>query len=190
MTLSPSVPPTVCLNPSLSLSVYLSPSSMQHQSFSSGNELFSLLSVSLSHSSSQLAITAYLLSLSLSPPLSLYLAGYIRSSVCCLGLWQPVSYPKWFWHAHACECALTHLASMCVCWCLFCVCPCPVRLILLMNWKQSNEVPRVSVNWISQWEQTPFSLCCLEFKSIITQWNKFLFVPVFLFAFTHTTLEV
>ncbi len=86
MTLSPSLPPAVCLNPSLSLSVYLSPSPMQHHSFSSGNELFYLLSASISHSSSQLAITAYP-----PPPPPPYLAGYIGSSVCCLGLWQPVS---------------------------------------------------------------------------------------------------
>lgn len=35
------------------------------------------------------------------PPLSppLYLAGYIRSSVRSLGLWQPVSYSEWFWYS-------------------------------------------------------------------------------------------
>lgn len=41
--------------------------SMQHHSFSSGIELLCLLSASLSHSSSRLAITAYLLSPSLPP---------------------------------------------------------------------------------------------------------------------------
>lgn len=41
----PSLPPVVYLNPSLSLSVYFLPSSMQHHSFSSGNELFCLLSL-------------------------------------------------------------------------------------------------------------------------------------------------
>lgn len=45
MTLFPSLPPVVYLNPSLSLSVYFLPSSMQHHSFSSGNELFCLLSL-------------------------------------------------------------------------------------------------------------------------------------------------
>lgn len=142
MTLSPSLPPTVCLNPSLSLSVYLSPSPMQHHSFSSGNELFCLRSASLSHSSSRLAITAYLLSLP--PP---YFAGYIRSTVRCLGLWQPVSYSKWFWCVHVrANSAVKACVCQCVCWCLSCVCSCPVRLISLMSWKQSNEVPCVSVN--------------------------------------------
>lgn len=41
----PSLPAVVYLNPSLSLSVYFSPSSMEHHSFSSGNELFCLLSL-------------------------------------------------------------------------------------------------------------------------------------------------
>lgn len=45
MTLFPSLPPVVYLNPSLSLSVYFLPSSMQHHSFSSGNELFCVLSL-------------------------------------------------------------------------------------------------------------------------------------------------
>ena len=92
MTLSPSLPPDVCLNPSLSLSVYLPPSPMRHRSFSSGNELFCLLSLILSTGNNSLS----------SPPSSpppLYLAGYIGSSVRCLGLWQPVSYSKWFWHS-------------------------------------------------------------------------------------------
>ena len=87
MTLSPSLPPDVCLNPSLSLSVYLPPSPMRHRSFSSGNELFCLLSLILSTGNNSLS----------SPPSSpppLYLAGYIGSSVRCLGLWQPVSYSK------------------------------------------------------------------------------------------------
>lgn len=111
MTLSPSLPPAVCLNPSLSLSVYLSPSPMQHHSFSSGNELFCLLSASPSHSSPRLAITAFL-----SPPLSpLYLAGYIGSSVCCLGLWQPVSYSKWLWHCvHVSVCNTVHTVHVSV----------------------------------------------------------------------------
>lgn len=59
MILSPSVPPTVCLNPSLSLSVYRSPSPMQHHS--SCKKPFRLHAASLSHSPSRLAITAYLL---------------------------------------------------------------------------------------------------------------------------------
>lgn len=54
MTLSPSRAPAVLRNPSLSLSAYFSPSPMQHHSSSSGSAL-------LSHLSSRLAITAYLL---------------------------------------------------------------------------------------------------------------------------------
>lgn len=101
--------------------------SMQHHSFSSGIELLCLLSASLSHTSSRLAITAYLL-----PPPS-YLTGYIGSSVCCLGLWQPVSDSGT--HVHGSMCGV---GNLCVCQgacCLSCVCSCPVSLILLMKWK-------------------------------------------------------
>lgn len=106
--------------------------SMQHHSFSSGSELLCLLSASLSHTSSRLAITAYLLSLPPFPP-SPYLTGYIGSSVCCLGLWQPVSDSGTRVHGSMCG-----VGNVCVCQgvcCLSCVCSCPVSLILLMKWK-------------------------------------------------------
>lgn len=128
MTLSPSLALTVRLNPSLSLSVYFSPSPMQHHSLSSGNELLCLLPPSppsLSHSSSRLAIRAYL-----PPHPLLYFAGYIRSSVRCLGPWQPVSCSEWMMLMCACWFTIggkkwkeTCLSKFC--WCLSHVFPCP-----------------------------------------------------------------
>lgn len=89
--------PVVCLSPSLSLSVYLSPSPSAASLLGHGAALSSLcLPVSLILLTGNNNLSS--LSPSLPPP-SLYLAGYIRSSVCCLGLWQPVSYSKWFWHS-------------------------------------------------------------------------------------------
>lgn len=70
MTLSPSLPPDVCLNPSLSLSVYLPPSPMRHRSFSSGNELFCLLSLILSTGNNSLSSLPLLSPLSPPSPVS------------------------------------------------------------------------------------------------------------------------
>lgn len=87
LPLSVSIPLFHCPFTSLHLST-------QHQSFSSGIELL-CLPPRLPRSSSQPAITAYLLSpLPSPPPLHLCLTGYIGSSLRCLGLWQPVSYSK------------------------------------------------------------------------------------------------
>lgn len=117
-------------------SITLSPLAMSYSVFS--------LCCLLSHSSSWLAITAYLL---LSPlPLTLYLAGYIRSSVRCLGLWKPVSYSQWLWHS--CKCLCVQCRNTCLSvkkkkkskW--LCVCQCLSRMcvhaqsdsFLLMIW--------------------------------------------------------
>lgn len=73
--------------------------SMQHHSFSSDIELLCLLSASLSHTSSRLAITAYLLSLPSFPPLSLSYREHRILSV----LSGTMATRKWFWHSCAWE---------------------------------------------------------------------------------------
>lgn len=112
------LPPIVCLNPSLSLSVYLSPSLHAASLFllwhrAALSSLCLPLSLILPTGNNSLS------SLSLPPP-SPYLAGYIGSSVRCLGLWQPVSYSKWFWHSCAWECV--QCGNPCVCQCVCVVC--------------------------------------------------------------------
>lgn len=94
------LPPIVRLNPSLSLSVYLSPSLHTASIFL----FWHRAALSSPAPPSRILPTSNNSLSSVSPPFSLhlYLPGYIRSSLRCLGLWQPVSYSKWFWHCAVC----------------------------------------------------------------------------------------